>query len=366
MSTKLKPDYLIIVGRRAVTVADTQKYLAVYPVKGGIAETVSTVFPEKVIKPRSKIIVLSDEIFRQNVRLPSVQVEGLSRTELESALCYEIEPFSNISEKNGIIAFEKSAPAENDAVFDVLQISTSEFAEISRVVEAAGCRLLAVGGLPEGWTVETEPSDLAEFVSSVAAGTSRIPFVKKESGGIVPENPLPIAALLACIVAVICGIDCIFMKTALSRLRPDILRRSALAASNQALLSEISAVNAECSRLKKSEEDRKTSAEKTDRISAAWFQMFVALSAVPSDIAVISSVNADESFRCRINAVSATVEGAGRYMMLLNERLKNTGWVLAPGGLSNSASGSSVVFSFTLSYPEMAVNSNDPAVPEQW
>lgn len=38
----------------------------------------------------------SREVYRQRVRMPEVQVAGLSEAELQSALAYEVEPFSGI------------------------------------------------------------------------------------------------------------------------------------------------------------------------------------------------------------------------------------------------------------------------------
>lgn len=350
MSAKFKFDYMLVSVRGSIFVADTEKVLAVFPSKSGIAESVSAALAEIKAKKRSKVIVLADEFFRQKISLPTVQVQGLSPQELTSALCYEIEPFSNISEKAGLLGFEKLEHQGNDAVFDVLQVSDSEYMEISKSVEVAGCSLLGAGGLPDGWAADTGPENFAEFVKSIIDGTSCLPFVKKASGGIIPENPFPLAVLLAGIVAVVCLIDMLAIKSSLSSLRPDIARRSAMAASNQSKIAEISSINAEYDRLKKAEEDRAAADRKAGLVSAAWSRLFEAMGTVSADVAVITTVSADGDFCCKVEALSATVEGAGRYMKLLNERLKDSGWTLSPGGFSSSPRGGAVAFSFVMSF----------------
>lgn len=366
MNKKLKFDYIALVAGGYAALADSGGFIAVTPASGGTAGSLATILRTANLRHGKRIVALSADFFRQTVKLPSVQTEGLTSAELASALCYEVEPFSNISEKAGILSYIRREPEGENSVFDVIQISESEYASLSKTIEAQGGRLAAAGVPPEGWSAEIEPADYTAIAKAVAQGHSPVPLASKDTGGIIPANPLPYAVLLGIAAAALCAADMTMLKSSISKLRPDVSNRASMAEYNKSLLSEIASVKAETLRIEKRKADAAASAQKRRMASSAWHSLFEAAGECADKMTVVTSVRKESSFRCTVGALSSSAESAGQYMRELSGKLGNSGWILIPGNISRDGAGALVRFSFTLSFPQLDNTDSATAATEIW
>lgn len=84
--------------------------------------------------------VLGDDIFAQRVSLNPAQIAGLTSSQLERALAFEVEPFSGIPMVEGAIGFHD----EGGGSFAVVEMTRSGRDAILKVVAEAGGKLAAI------------------------------------------------------------------------------------------------------------------------------------------------------------------------------------------------------------------------------
>lgn len=289
----------------------------------------------------ARLLLASEAVFSQTVRLPDAQTRALSPAELESALFYEVEPFCGIDRREALVSFSRAKSGE----WNVAVASKAQLAGFREEAASARCRLDGIAALP------------AEFASLPAKETMealfpvdgpQAPVIAADGGTAFGKDRLVrIAAIAAAALAALCLFDWIWLEASIMRLRPR------LAASEDA-----AAANGNIRRAAEDDENRvrELAAARMRRESAAaelaiardrWLALFGAFSRNSGDdFAVVSLESAGGLVSAKCISPSATAASAA--MARLSAALAENGWTLLPGRVEELAGGMAS-FTFALS-----------------
>ena len=243
---------------------------------------------------RQEKIFADKSAFRQEVRMPAVQTEGLSDDELAVALAYEVEPFSRIPAAEAETAWRPLAG--DDPAFRVFDVAVVRRAGNGRGAERTARLLL----------------------------------------------PLACAGVLAVLLG---AADFAYLATRLGKLEKTVAVRKPLQAQLDRLRSQTDADR----RAAQAERDRREAAvqaqEQFARIRAAYPALLKALSESFSGRAVVQSIRKGGSaFAVSIRATAADARTATDVMVAFTRALAEQGWTLRSGAIE-TGDGSTAVFS---------------------
>ncbi len=239
----------------------------------------------------TKRIFADKDAFRREVSLARVQVEGLSRDELASALAYELEPYSKIPAIEADVAWKDAvSPDAAMRVFDVALVR----------------RRSAAGG---------------------AAGLEK--FIR------------PLSAAAAALILALCG------DYAYLRYRIDALEDSL--ASRAPLQRELDDLSRRASRLDRQTQDIRSTREAVQKaqrafagLRGAYPGLLEALSAVGGRVVVKSLVKGKDEFTVEFAFAAADGEAANEAMTLLSGELAKRGWTFETHDFSGGSAGALV------------------------
>ena len=277
-------------------------------------------------------VLATPTCFRQHVNLPSAQVAGLSDDELAAALCFEIEPFSGIPRAKGRLAWKRvNAPDAARAVFDVVQVRTSDLLdEVARARKAKRV-IRAVTAVPEaaaGETLETLPW-----------------IAVKASGGLHVRLSL-LAACAAVLAVLAVGWDYVALQNDATRLAREVTFQRLLQDEREALNAKIAAVQRETSALRTQRMDAARAQQNAEVLRAAWRVFLEAVPSACTDESVLKNLQATGAYSVHLTGLALSADAATRTFVRLSEALKppKSGWQLTPGAIEAPANGGTVTF----------------------
>lgn len=356
MKFKGKTDWILAVGSSGGLFFDTKSGQAevVEPARtSDVVASVAALLKKHPLPRRSKVLVLTDSVFQQNLQLPRVQTNGLTDEELSSVITYEIEPFSSLSAENGLCAFV-SLPGEGPTgSWDVVQVDRGVLGELGVLLRTAGCVLAGVSALPPGVALDDAASAgpvFAEISRTLAGG--EVPFAiavpPKES--FIQGKAMTTGVLVTVLIALACAVHCLFLRQSVRRLRPEVAFLSAKAEENAALSAKADEFNRNAQSVVEDRRARAEAERKLKGVRGAMAGFLAALADSCGDDAVLSSVETGErEFSCKVCCYSATAENAAGFMKRFSELMASRGWTITPGALVENRQ-KTVTFSFTADF----------------
>lgn len=134
-------------------------------------------------KTAGSVWVLGEEVFTQRVTLNPAQIAGLSASQLEQALAFEVEPFSGIPMAEGVVGFY----SESAGNFAVVELPRSEVDTLLTTVATAGGKLAGVAhaaAVPD--TDEAARGWLKNWLAQLDAG--QIPIITPPAAAPSPRR----------------------------------------------------------------------------------------------------------------------------------------------------------------------------------
>lgn len=292
--------------------------------------------------------VLSCEVFAQEVRLSPAQIAGLSPAQIERALAFEVEPFSGLSQAEGVLAFHEDAPGS----FSIAALPQTERAAVVRAVRAAGGKL---AGLTHGGRVPEAEAELAAWCAGKLA--------RLESGAlpvIMPAAPTPsrhrfLVAGLALEAAALLLLFAIVGRTAAQR-RELETRNTQLASAAREIEAadrQVAALKMEAAALDREEEQRGRVIARRGSLLA----LLRGLAATRGEDVVVRGIQADGPSSLIVSGVSLEAGAVEEMSIVLTQSLRAAGWVAQPRnktGIRHLPTGGPWEFSLTVTHDEAA------------
>lgn len=223
--------------------------------------------------------------------MPEVQVAGLSEAELQSALAYEVEPFSGIPSALAEIEYARVDDADRTVrVFDV-------------VVRRRAGRGKSIPG--------------AAKKTAIALST------------------------LACIAI---AADFAFASARLGSLKADVAARAPLDARVRSVSSEASRIRAESEALRSGRRDFERVQKKAGVLRSAYSTLMETIASSCGGKMVAKGFSSDAPFSAEMNASAVSVQACGEVMAELARASERTGWKVIPGRIGASGRGSTANF----------------------
>lgn len=312
---------------------------------GDIASALNAVGPRKGVR----VLVASDAVFSQTVRLPAAQTASLSKTEIESALFYEVEPFCGIARDNAAIGVERLADGE----WQVAVASNAELSSLRTRIQGNGFRLAGVAAIPR----DTDAGDPTAVLAALlpADGPSAI-ILKPPRGGISSKALATGSAMVTALLMLICLGDWFRLSWQERHLRPALAEAEPIAAANARIMGEIKADEDRVRAIAEARARREGAMEELASRRDRWLALLATLASDSGDRVVIRSIVADDRQSGGNNApLAALVDGlaanpaaAADAMSRLSSALSARGWTVEPGTVAER-SGGAASFSFHVS-----------------
>lgn len=238
--------------------------------------------------------------FRQRVRMAAVQVAGLRPAELESALAYEVEPFSGI-------------PASE--------------AEVA-------CRPV----------VESDPTVRAY---DVAVRRRRGRTAAADGVGRLVKP----AAVLAAVLLALAGVDAAWLSMRESSLAKTVAEQARLDAEIQRIRGAARARSGEARAIREAREAAAKAQDEAARRRLVFPELMSVIGLSFSDRAVLKSMTSGErTLSVRLSAVAATSAAAAEALAKLTAAAAAKGWQVKTGGMAQRALGTTVAFDCEVSH----------------
>ena len=303
------------------------------------------------LRPRrgSRVLVASESVFSQTVRLPAAQTASLSQAELESALFYEVEPFCGIARDDAAIGVERLADGE----WRVSVASRAELASLAVRVRASRCRLAGVAAFPQGADADDPSSVLVAL--SPAEGPS--PTILQPPRGGVDSRLLTAVAVFATVVlALLCLCDWLWLSNREGRLRATLDEAEPIAAANARTRVEIKADEDRAMAIAEARDRRERAIAELASRRDRWLALLSTLATDCGDRAVIRSITSDDMQNpgggtpsaARVDCLAANPSAAADAMARLSSALSARGWKVEPGAVAERKGGAAA-FSFRVS-----------------
>lgn len=302
----------------------------------------------------ARVLVASADVFRQVVRVPRAQVDGLSAEELESVLFYEIEPFTDLPREGGVLAHRLLAdPDTSTTSWEVVQASCAFLEELRKAVAKAGGRLVGLAAAPEGWRSQDDAtaSLAASALAGFKAGAPPLAFAMPPPRRLFAEaRLLPIAGALCALFALAVAADYGWLRHQRARLSPELGERERLNGENERVLRGISANERKAKELAATRARIQEGAKRLDAARSAWPSLLGAISRTGSDRGVLVSIDGGFAkdtaslFQAVLSGVGASVASVDLHLEQLVGELDGTGWSLQPRSIAPSSDGRSVRF----------------------
>ena len=272
-------------------------------------------------KTTASVWVLSEEIFTQRVTLNSAQIAGLSSSQLERALAFEIEPFSGIPMAEGVVGFRDEA----GGAFSVVEMPRSERDAVLATVERAGGKLAGIAHAAE---IPAEDGAtrtwLDNWLSQLDAG--QLPFI-------TPPAAAPSANrfLYTGVALTAAALGLVLLLTGLSS-----ERRKKLETLNAAFTSAASDLSASTRRSQElgSEQATLVQAEANrERVVTRRGAILALLKAVAthrSDEVVVREIKAEGASGLLLSGFALEASAVDELGIVLTQGLRGVGWNVQP------------------------------------
>ncbi len=319
---------------------------------GSPSEALAIAFGLGRVKRNARVLVLSTDFFSQTVRLPRRQIAGLSAAEIETALAYEIEPFSNIPRDQGVAAFQALTDEGADtSSWRTVQIARADWDSLDAAAIAADARLAGcapLASLPA--SDEAIAGALLQYASDALSSPPRIPVAAVASTTAKSQVMPKVAATLYLLVAIACLLHYVFVPRMRDNLRTDVEEREALAAANATIANEIRAIEARSEQLKKNLAARNDAALSLSAYRKAWSSLLHDLVTACGDDVMVRSISGDVlSGGVMVEAIATDVDAPASFMVRLADLTAKNGWMLTPRDVRNETKGPSS-FRFSLEF----------------
>ena len=223
--------------------------------------------------------------------MPEIQVAGLSDAELQSALAYEVEPFSGISSAQAEIEYARVDDADRSVrVFDV-------------VVRRRAKRGPAFSGA-----------------------------AKKA------------AIAMSVLAAVAIAADFSYGMWRMRSLKADVAARAPLQARVASARSEVARVRAETDALRSERLRFERSQREADLLRSAYPVLMDTIASSCGGMMVARGFSADAPFSAEMSATAVSVQACGEVMAGLSRACAAANWRVAPGQIGASERGSTANF----------------------
>ncbi len=304
------------------------------------------------VRPRrgARVLVASDAVFSQIVRIPAAQTAGLSQTELESALFFEVEPFCGIARDDAVIGVEHLANGE----WRVAVARRAELASLQTRVHAARCRLVGVAALPR----EVDAGDPAAVQDALFTGDGpSAAILQPPRGGMSPGTLAAVSAVATLLLALLCACDWLRLSHAERNLRAELAEAEPIAAANARIKREIQADEDHVRAMEAARDRREAALAGLASRRDSWHSLLSTLASDCGDRAVIRVIAADDSQAvdsgaaprgARVEGLGANPPAAADAMARLSSALLAKGWKVEPGAVTERPGGTAS-FSFRVS-----------------
>lgn len=282
---------------------------------------------KKILK---ESILVSAECFRQRIELPKSQTSGISEVELETALLFEVEPFSGIQRGEGVMAWKRLEG--NDGVHEVFDVVQIRKADMQEAVKRAKRGMKAITAVP------TEGEDVVA-----------LPLIPLRTRGNGCSVALWAWICICVLVFAALAIEYMTISAERSRLRHEVSLRRQLQAKKDSLEAKISAVKAEEAELRRVRAEALRAQQNAEALRDAWKILLEALPCACKDEVVVKDVSSPEEFTAKISGNAVSADAASRFFVRLTEVLKapKSAWQVKPGTIGGSVA-STVPFSCVL------------------
>ncbi len=290
----------------------------------------------KTIRPEE--VLATGACFRQRVNLPAAQVANLSEAELRAALSFEIEPFSGIPQAASRMAWKRvNAPDAARAVFDVVQIRTSDLAGEVAKARAAKRAVRAVTAPPEAALGET---------------LEMLPWIPLKAARALPRSGLFVAALGGAVLLLALVWDFWHVAGERRALLRAVAEQRVLQHDKDGLLAKISAAQQAAANLRTARMETARAQQNAEVLRAAWRVLLEAVPKACRDESVLKSLSATGAYSAELAGLALSPDAATRTFVRLTDALKppKSGWRLTPGAIQAPAAGGTVHFSCTLEF----------------
>jgi hypothetical protein len=301
--------------------------------RSNLAEAVSAGLRAQPLKRGSRVLVLASDFFTQAVRLPALQTNGLSKEDLQSALVFEVEPFSNISRDQGGAAFVASDESAGIVTWQVLQIANGDIAALVAAVRAAGGR--AVGFAPAGEalasaTEERFPELLKAAAADAVSSSPAFPVVVPSAAGLAANRLAAVAGVLLAGAALACLVHFSSANARLSSLKTQVSALERLEADNAQVAAAVKSLEAKIGAIEKARHDRGAGEKELLRYRAAWGTLIRSLPEACGERVVIRQIESRAAFDAEFEGSSVTEKGPGDCMARLAQSVGEAGWRVEP------------------------------------
>lgn len=288
-----------------------------------------------------RLLIATEALFAQTVRLSEAQSRALSQKELENALFYEVEPFCGLGRNDAIVAFSRGGAGE----WRVAVASKGQMDGFRRDAEAHGLRLAGVAALPPEHSGHPPAETLKTLFPDVG---EQAPVVADADGArFGADRVVRFASIAAAVLAALCLCDWIWLQASVRLLRPRLAASEESAAASETIRRAASADEGRIRELEAAAERRKATAAELADVRDRWLALLASFAETSgSGFAVSSLESADGAATATCLAPSAAAAGAS--MARLSAILADRGWALVPGRVEERPSGMAS-FSFSLS-----------------
>lgn len=323
-------------------------------VAGSTTSTLGALFKAKPLRRGSRVLVFSHDFFTQVVRLPEQQAAGMAAQELQTALAFEVEPFSGITADKGAVAYAGGAAEAGVRSWQVLQVANSELTVLQGVVRDAGGRLAgvaAVGGAQQALSDTELATTLLQW-----AADGGVPIIRPQVRKMVSGSRELIVGFVFLLTCAICLGHFFYAKARLERLQRELREAQREAAVNNQISSSNTVLRRQIDDITKRRARRNQAGRTMARYRDAWSVLMRGLMTTSSESVVIRGISSGQIFEADIKGVCVSEHEPGDYLVRLAAAIADSGWQLntatiaapsAPGGEGPR----SFTFRATLDFP---------------
>ena len=303
------------------------------------------------IGPRrgSRVLVASESVFSQTVRLPAAQTASLSQAELEAALFYEVEPFCGIVRDDATVGVERLADGE----WRVSVASRAELTSLVGRVRASRCRLAGVAALPQG-ADSADPSAVMAVLFPAEGPSATI--LQPPRGGVDSRLLTSVAVFATVVLSILCLCDWLRLSHLEDRFRATLEEAEPIAAANARTKLEIKADEDRARAIVEARDRRERALAELSSRRDRWLALLSTLATDCGDRAVIRAITSDDlqgsgnrtPSAARVDCLAANPSAAADAMARLSSALTKKGWKVEPGAVSERQGGAAS-FSFRVS-----------------
>ena len=272
-------------------------------------------------KAAGTVWVLGEQVFTQRVTLNPAQIAGLSASQLERALAFEVEPFSGIPMGEGIIGFHD----EGGGVFSVVEMPRMERDAIVAAVTAAGGKLAGIvhaADVPA--TDDAAQTWLENWISRLDAGG--LPVITPAAAA-----PSPSRFLYAGVALTAAALAVVFLLLGwYAQQRKTLATQSAEFA---AAASELAAVTGSTQALAKEQatlEQGNANREHVVTRRGAILALLKAVATHRSDEVVVREIKAEGASGLLMSGLALEAGAVDELGLVLTQSLRGVGWSVQP------------------------------------